>query len=137
MYVNGRRQHVDELLARMQAVRGRLDEDAQATKQTVHDLGDWRSVVRKHPLIAAGLAAAVGYLLVPKKPPAPTFSKKDLEALARENKIVFAQDRKASAGLTGTIAAIVGAALTRAASNFVASKLNEFAANGGHEGHEP
>jgi hypothetical protein len=92
-------------------------------------LSDWRSVVRKNPLITVGLAAVVGYLLVPKKQPAPTFSKRDLEQLARENKIVFAQDRKTSAGLTGTIAAIAGAAFTRAASNFVASKMNEFAAS--------
>jgi hypothetical protein len=134
MHVNGRRQNIDELLARMEAVRGRLDEDAQAAKQTVHELSDWRSVVRKHPLMAVGLAAAAGFLLVPRKRPAPTFSKQDLEQLARENKIVITQERQKSAGLVGTFAAVAGAALTRAATSYVSTKLSDFAANANREG---
>jgi hypothetical protein len=136
MYVNGRRQNIDELLARMEAVRGRLDEDAQAAKQSVQELTDWRHAVRKNPLVSVAVAAAVGFLLVPRKQPAPTFSKADLEKLAREHKIIVAKD-SASPGIVGTIAAIAGAALTRSATNFVASKMSEFTRLADREVQEP
>jgi hypothetical protein len=125
MYVNGRRQSIDELLARMEAVRGRLDEDAQAAKQSVQELADWRNLVRKNPFACVALAAAAGFLLVPSKAPAPTFSKKDLEQLARENKLIIAKEPQ-SPGIIGTIAAIAGAALTKAASSYVANKVSDF-----------
>jgi hypothetical protein len=133
MYVNGLRQDVDELLARMEAVRGRLHEDAQAAKHTVQELTDWRHAVRQNPLLAVGLAAAAGFLLVPKKQPAPTFSKADLEELARENKVIVAKEPTSSPGIVGAIAAVAGAALTRAASNFVASKVSELTLRGNQE----
>ena len=135
MYVNGRRQNIDELLARMEAVRGRLDEDAQAAKQSVHDLTDWRNAVRKNPWVSVALAAAAGFLLVPRKQPAPTFSKVDLEQLAREHKVIVAKEPSASPGLVGTLAAIAGAALTRAASNYVATKMSDFTHVAGREVH--
>ena len=62
MYVNGRLQNIDELLARMEAVRGRLDEDAQAAKQSVQHLSDWRNAVRKNPCVSVALVAAAGFL---------------------------------------------------------------------------
>lgn len=137
MYVNGRRQNIDELLARMAAVRERLDEDAEAAKHTVQELTDWRHVVRQHPLMAVGLAAAAGFLLVPKKQSPPTFSKADLEQLARENKVIIAREPTTAPSLVGTIAAVAGAAITRAATSFVAAKMSEFTYQGGHGGHRP
>lgn len=133
MYVNGHRQDIDELLARMEAVRGRLDEDAQAAKHTVQELTDWRHAVRQNPLLAVGLAAAAGFLLVPKKQAAPTFSKADLAELTRNNKVIIAKEPTASPGLIGAIAAVAGAALTRAATNFVAAKVSEFTLQGNRE----
>jgi hypothetical protein len=126
MYVNGRRQNIDEILTRMEAVRGRLDEDAQAAKQSVQQLTDWRNAVRKNPLISVALAAAAGFLLVPKKQPAPMFSEEDLERLAREHTVIVAKESNATPGIIGTLAAVAGAALTKAASNYVATKLSDF-----------
>jgi hypothetical protein len=133
MHVNGRRQNIDELLARMEAVRGRLDEDAHAAKQSVQELTDWRNVVRKNPLLTVAVAAAAGFLLVPKRQPPPTFSKQDLEQLAREHKVIVAK-QPASPGIFGTLGAIAGAALTKAASNYVANKVNEFSRIADREG---
>jgi hypothetical protein len=133
MYVNGRRQDIDELLARMEAVRGRLDEDAQAAKHTVQELTDWRHVVRQNPFLAVSVAAAAGFLLVPKKPHTTIFSKADIEQLSKENKVIIAKETTASSGIAGTIAALTGAALTRAASNFVAAKMSEFTSQGNLE----
>ena len=75
---NGHRQNADELLARMEAVRGRLDYDARVAKQSVQEMTDWRNAVRKNPLIAVGAAAVLGNLLVPKKQSIPTLKKSDV-----------------------------------------------------------
>ncbi len=126
MYVNGR-QNIDEVLARMEVVRGRLDRDAQATKQSVQNMTDWRYIVRKNPLATVAIAAVAGFLLVPKKrQPAPALTSADIERLAKEHTVIVAKEASASPGLVGTVAAIAGAALTRAATNFLATKVSEF-----------
>jgi hypothetical protein len=79
------------------------------------------------------VAAAAGFLLVPKKPHTTIFSKADIEQLSKENKVIIAKETTASSGIAGTIAALTGAALTRAASNFVAAKMSEFTSQGNLE----
>ncbi len=125
MHVNGR-QNIDELLARMEALRGRLDQDAQAAKQSVQELTDWRNVVRKNPFAAVAIAAVAGYLLVPRKRTQSTLKPEDLEQLIKDHKIVIAKKATSSSGLAGTVTAFASAALARAASNYIVSKVNDF-----------
>lgn len=126
MHVNGRH-NMDDLLTRMEAVRGRLDQGAQAAKQSVREMTDWRYLVRKNPVISVALAAVAGFLLVPKKRgPARTFTPEELEQLAKEHTVIVTKESAPSAGLVGAVAAIAGAALTRAATNFLATKVSEF-----------
>ncbi len=126
MHVNGRR-NIEEVLARMEVVRGRLDHDAQAAKQSVQEMTDWRQIVRKNPLASVALAALAGFLLVPKKRPvAPTLTQADLERLGEEHTVIVTKEASASPGVVGMVATIAGAALTRAATNFLANKVSEF-----------
>lgn len=126
MHINGR-QNIDEVLARMEVVRGRLDRDAQATKQSVQNMTDWRYIVRKNPIATVAIAAVAGFLLVPKKrQPSPSITTADIERLAKEHTVIVTKESSASPGLVGTVAAIAGAALTRAATNFLATKVSEF-----------
>lgn len=125
MQVNGRH-NIDELLARMEAVRGRLDHDARAAKQSVQEMTDWRTVVRKNPLASVAIAAVAGFLLVPKKRAQPSFSAEELKRLAKDHTIIVTKESAASPGLIGTVTAIVGAALARTATSFIASKVSEF-----------
>lgn len=125
MQVNGRH-NVDELLARMEEVRGRLDYDARAAKQSVQEMTDWRTVVRNHPLASVAFAAVAGFLLVPKKKTQPTFSSEDLKRLSKDHTIVVTKESAPSPGMIGTVTAIAGAALARAATSFIASKVSEF-----------
>ncbi len=125
MHVNGRH-NVDDLLARMETVRGRIDQEAQAAKQSVHEMTDWRHLVRKNPVASVALAALAGFLIVPKKRATPTFSPADLEKLAQEHTVIVTKEASVSPSWVGTLAAIAGAALTRAATNFLAAKVSEF-----------
>jgi len=82
--------------------------------------------VRKNPLASVALAAVAGFLLVPKKRANPTFRPEDLEKLAKDHTVIVTKEASASPGLVGAVAAIAGAALTRAATNFLAAKVSEF-----------
>ncbi len=52
----------------MAQVREELTEDVQDLRARVENLKDWRTIVRKHPWAVLASAAAVGFLLVPKRP---------------------------------------------------------------------
>lgn len=123
MHVNGRRQDIDEIMARMEAVRGRLNHDAKAAKQSVQEMTDWRNVVRKNPLACAAAAAVAGFLLVPQKPKPQGLTAKDIERLAKDHKVIVARESPSKPGFLGAIAAIAGAALTRTATSYVTNKV--------------
>jgi hypothetical protein len=134
MDVNGR-QNVDDLLARMETVRGRIDQDAQAAKQSVEQMTDWRYLVRKNPLVAVALAATAGFLLVPKKKPEPKFTDEDLKKLSKEHTVIVTKEASASPGVIGAVAATAGAALTRAATSYLTAKVSEFSGFSQREDH--
>lgn len=58
-------EQADEIRDRMQRLRMRLDCEVERVREQTDNLLDWRVQVRKHPLAAAGLVAALGYLVVP------------------------------------------------------------------------
>jgi hypothetical protein len=49
----------------MALVRARLRRDGEACQQAKEHWSDWRTHVRAHPWLACGVAAALGYVLVP------------------------------------------------------------------------
>lgn len=127
MHANGR-QNIDELLSRMEAIRGRLDDDARAAQQSVQEMTDWRNLVRRNPLVTVAVAAVAGYLLVPKRIPQQQLTAEQIRQLSNAKTVIVAQESSAKPGLLGAIAAVAGAALTRAATNFVSEKASQFAA---------
>jgi hypothetical protein len=126
MHVNGR-QNIDELLSRMEAIRGRLDDDARAAQQSMHELTDWRNVVRRNTLATVAAAVVVGYLLVPKRATQPNLTAEQIKRLSSAETVIVSQEASAKPGLLGAFGAIAGAALTRAATNFLTEKVSLFA----------
>ena len=65
---------ITEIQRRMAQVRRELHEEVREAVKGAQSLTDWRSQVRHHPWLALGAAAAVGYLIVPRRrqEPAPT-----------------------------------------------------------------
>ena len=57
-----------KLQRQMAEVRDELTEDVEGIRARVQSWKDWRGFVRKHPWAVAAGAAAIGYILVPKRP---------------------------------------------------------------------
>ena len=53
----------DEARAQVAAARERLLERLEVVEKAIEPLGNWRAVVRRHPLLTIGGAFAVGYAL--------------------------------------------------------------------------
>src|SRR5579875_3878803 len=62
---------IGEIQRRMAQIRRELHEDVREAVKGAQSLTDWRSQVRNHPWLALGAATLVGYLIVPKRHPAP------------------------------------------------------------------
>jgi hypothetical protein len=57
----------DDLRRQLAAARASLSRDAQAVASDARTLVNWRHHVRNHPWLAMGGAAAVGFLLAPRR----------------------------------------------------------------------
>jgi hypothetical protein len=58
---------VDEIRRQMAMIRSELHHDMREVVAGASAAADWRAYVRQHPWIAAGLAFASGYMLVPRR----------------------------------------------------------------------
>ena len=108
---------VENLRARMASIREDLGEDVEAVVEQARELTDWRNVVKKHPVLSITAAAAVGFLLVPKRLNVMSPSSHELEQLAKSNRLVVkprAEVRR-QAGLVSPIVNVVAGAVLRSA----------------------
>jgi hypothetical protein len=61
------RDDVDEIRRAMAQIRRELHEDMQGVVAGAEAASDWRYYVRRYPWVALGAAAALGFLVVPKR----------------------------------------------------------------------
>jgi hypothetical protein len=60
-------QEAEEIRERMRKLRCELDHDVQQIVDSARTMTDWRFYVRSYPLVCMGLAAAAGFLLIPRR----------------------------------------------------------------------
>jgi hypothetical protein len=84
----------------MLQIRGELNEDVSGVMASVKRLLNWRSYLQRFPKSSLALAAAVGYLIVPRKTEILTPDADALEELSKRHKLVVEKQPK-SAGSTG------------------------------------
>ena len=106
---------------RMASIRDDIDDDMDGIVQGAKSLVDWREHVRSNPAIAAGLAALVGYIVVPKKQRMVQADPSELAKMMKANKIVVSPGGNVKpkssliSGLVGTLlATVVRSAATQA-----------------------
>ena len=58
---------ISDIQRRMAQVRHEMHQEVQGAVKGARSLTDWRSLVRSHPWLSLGVAAAAGYLIVPKR----------------------------------------------------------------------
>jgi hypothetical protein len=60
---------IDEIRRRMAQIRRDLHQDVKEVVAGAEAVTDWRRYIRSHPWVAVGIAAGIGYLIVPKRRP--------------------------------------------------------------------
>ncbi len=60
---------MNDIQRRMAEIRREMHEDVKDAVKGAQSLTDWRSQVKNHPWLAMSAAAAVGYMLVPRRRP--------------------------------------------------------------------
>jgi hypothetical protein len=114
-----------DVVNQMAAMRRELDHDVEHVAVSAKAMTDWTFYVRKFPWAAIGLAAAAGYLLVPKKKSTVTPTAEQLAALVKNKEFVAAATKQLKppqsllAGLGATLAAMAA----RAALSYVTEQI--------------
>lgn len=58
---------LDQIRLRMQNLRTDLHRDVREVVISTREMTDWKTYVRRYPWVCIGLAAGIGYLVVPSK----------------------------------------------------------------------
>ena len=125
-----------EVVDRMAALRREIVHDVEHVAESAKAMTDWTFYVRRFPWAAVGVAAAAGFLLVPRKKNTVTPTAEQLAALVQNKEFVAAATeqlkppRSVLAGVGATLAAMAG----RAALAYVTEQLRAKAAQA-HEKH--
>ena len=126
-------EEMTEIQRRMAQVRHELHEEVREAVQGAQSLTDWRSQVRNHPWLALGAAAAVGYLIVPRRrqDPAPTIVAVGPHAAslgASAEPVAPAATKKRRWGLIGSALGLLAPIAVRAAQNYAIQYLEQWIA---------
>jgi hypothetical protein len=104
---------------RMQQVRHDLGDEVGELVESAKDMTDWRKYVRANPWVCLAAAAAIGYVVVPKRSPRFRLNSSDLKELARHTNVVQASVSKKDGGWRKTVLSLVTSAAMRAAMSYL------------------
>jgi hypothetical protein len=100
----------------MSTIRRQMDDDWRGMVDSARELSDWKHYVRSYPWVSLGVAAAVGFLLVPQRLKVMSPDVETLTELAKSNRLIVTQDMEAHAQPS-----LLKSALTMIASSVVRS----------------
>lgn len=112
---------------RMEAVRCHLAGDVDEVVRNTRQMFDWQEYVRQYPWAFMGAAAAVGYLVVPKRVEITSPDVHTLLELAKRNQLVVQTNPKAEKqqGVMGALLGIAANTLLRAAVAYVGQQAGK------------
>jgi hypothetical protein len=116
-------QRADEILEQMQTIRSALRKDAAAIVENAKLSVDWRNYVERYPWISLGIAAALGYLLVPRR----RLRDSDVaQKVAREVQVAAQPSKEQSQGfLIGVALPFIAKAALQGGLSLVQSRMRE------------
>jgi hypothetical protein len=112
---------------RMHDLRGQLDNDVEEVVDSAMEFTDWRTYVRSYPWACVGVAAAIGYLVVPSRVELESPDVDTLLELAKKNKLVVQANpspRKRD-GIASTALRFILHAAGRSALTYLGQKVGE------------
>jgi len=104
---------------RMQQVRHDLGDEVGELVESARDMTDWRKYVRANPWVCLAAAAALGYVVVPKRSPRFRLNAADLKALARHSKALNDTQNKPKKGWRSAVLSMVTSAALRGAMGYL------------------
>jgi hypothetical protein len=123
---------VDEIRRQMAQIRRELHEDVREVVATAEAVTDWRRFIRMYPWPALGAAAAVGYLIVPKRRrsvPRDVARQTDIERVreaVEESRAAERGREKTRKGLLAGALALIGPVVVRAAQGYAVRHLEHW-----------
>lgn len=121
---------INEIQRRMAQIRRELHEDVRGAVQGAQELTDWRSQVRNHPWLALGAAAALGYLIVPKRHAPPAIvALAPTQPMPQPVSEPAPKSKKKRWGLIGSAFGLVAPIAVRAAQNYAIQYLEQWIAS--------
>jgi ElaB/YqjD/DUF883 family membrane-anchored ribosome-binding protein len=126
---------MSDIQRRMAQIRRDLHEEVKGAVKGAQSLTDWRSQVKSHPWLALGAAAAVGYLIVPKRrrPETPTIVAVSPVAAApvagpSAMATPSSASRKGGSGILGSVFGLLAPIAVRAAQNYAIQYMEQWLA---------
>ena len=130
----------EDLKARMAGVRSALESDVADVSDATNDLTDWKYYVKQHPIALVGIAAAVGYLVVPSRTEVIKPSPEALRKMAAKKKVYISnKPQKASRdrSMLDRGLSIAGAFAARAATAYAAQQFGKFTGHAASDASPP
>jgi len=120
---------VDEIRRQMALIRLDLHSDVKEVVAGAGEVANWRRYVRSYPWAAVGLAAAAGYLIVPRrrrKVPADLARKADVHEILQEVRESDRPEPKPRKSLIGLAFGMLAPMAWRVAQNYAMSFLDQW-----------
>jgi hypothetical protein len=124
---------VETIARRMAELRRELTTEVREVSRGARVMTDWRFYVRRYPLAIAGLAAAVGFLVVPKKKAVISPDQEALAELVRKKQLRLDVDHKQEKpGVVRTLVMLAATAAAKIAMGYVSERMRTVAAEKAH-----
>lgn len=127
-----------DICRRMNDVRCSLGDDVEEMVESARTLADWRHYVKMYPWVCLAGAAAVGFLVVPKRVEIISPSADALEQLAKRNKLVVKSNPQpqAKSGIGGALIGMLANAAVRGAMGYLGQNAGRFLGTHGDTGED-
>lgn len=135
--VSGAERSTDEIRHDIAARRESITETVDRLSDRFQQTLDWRAYVSDYPLAALGVAAGLGFLAARIFKPRPSAGKRIKDALAYgiedladrfQHQLGNVAPHRSGSGLSRTMKAVVGGAITEAATNYLRNRfVDQFA----------
>lgn len=122
------RDDAEAIRLRMASVRGTLDENVHELVENARNLTDWRYYVKAAPWGAVGAAAAIGYMIVPRRVRIVQPDADEIAKLAERHQIVVEHAAKAEAkqgGPAQLVMTMLANAMLRAVTAYVSQQAGK------------
>lgn len=117
----------DEIRRSMQQIRGGLKQDVEGIRVQARRLADWHYYLTRFPLASIATAAAIGFLVIPKRPRVVQADAETLAQMAKDHRLVVQTvggepERK---GIMGLLSSAIAAGLLRYGKSYATAQLQQ------------